>query len=171
MSKGSMKILRKLPDAPEPTRPVRINTLSTDKYMNSLIGNTPAPLDKSGLNRDHNDGDHEKKIGEEGRVSAIEKARQRAVPVIELYKNGATNAEISAATGICERTVRGIIGRYIKSGKIKVTPSSEDKELAELYNSGKSYDEMADEMNLTGGALSSKLHKIRKMGLIGKREK
>lgn len=167
-----MKILRKLPGAPAPTKAARVNTMSNDKYMNSLaiVADTPISLKGDDPPWKKITADQHAKVGDAGRAAAKEKARVRAIPVIELYKNGASNEDIAAATGIPAKTVRDIISRYTKSGKVKITPSKEDLRLAELFNSGMSYKDMAELMNFTGGALSSKLYKIRRMGLIGKRE-
>lgn len=145
--------------------------MSIDKYMNSIaiVADTPISLKSGDPPMEKKATDSHAKVGDAGRAASKEKARVRAIPVIELYKNGASNEEIAAATGIPAKTVGGIIGRYIKSGQVEITPSKEDLRLAELFNSGTSYKDMAELMNFTGGALSSKLYKIRRMGLIGKR--
>lgn len=166
MSKGSMKILRPLPDAPTPTKPVR--TKAKERIDWATIDDDPITSDLSARKSSRSES-KPKSVGAAGRELAMENARKRAMPIIELYKNGATVPEIATATGLKERTINGIIGRYIKSGKVAVTPSHEDKRLAELYNSGMSYNDMAGLLQLTGGALSSKIHKIRRMGLIGNR--
>lgn len=169
-----MKILRPLPDAPTPTKPFRSNRRE-DKLITSAIDDS-----------DSIDFGPKKKPSEEqkmeaararglatindARAKSIENARRRALPVLELYKNEATIDEIATATGIPKRTVQGIIGRYIKNGEVKVVFSHEDKRLAALYNEGLSYEEMSAMLHLTGGALSSKLYRIRRLGLIEKRK-
>lgn len=174
MSKGSMKILRKLPDAPTPTKPYRSNSRGKETITSAIDDADPIEVEPK------------KKLSEvqkkaaararglatinEARAKSIENARRRALPVLELYKNEATIDEIVTATGIPKRTVQGIIGRYIKSGEVKVVFSHEDKRLAALYNEGLSYEEMSAMLHLTGGALSSKLYRIRRLGLIGKRK-
>ena len=175
MSKGSMKILRPLPDAPTPTKPFRSNRRE-DELITSAIDDSDS-IDGFGPKKKLSD---EQKMAaararglatiNDARAKSIENARLRALPIIELYKNEATIDEIVTATGIPKRTVQGIIGRYIKSGEVKVVFSHEDRRLAELYNEGLSYEEMSAMLHLTGGALSSKLHRIRRLGLIGKRK-
>ena len=163
-SKGSMKILRRLPEAPAPTKAVRVNSQTIDPYMDidNLEPVTDDEVEKQTKKMP--------KVGDAGRLASIEKARKRAEPVIKLYKDGSTTREISEATGIPERTVRGIIGRYIKNGELQITPTKTERLLAELYNSGKSYKEMQELVGLSSGSLSSKLYRLRKIGLIGKRE-
>ncbi len=174
MSKGSMKILRPLPDAPTPTKPFRSNRREKETITSAIDDADPIEVEpKKKLSE-------EQKMAaararglatiNEARAKSIENARRRALPVLELYKNEATIDEIVTATGIPKRTVHGIIGRYIKSGEVKVVFSHEDKRLAELYNEGLSYEEMSAMLHLTGGSLSSKLHRIRRLGLIGKRK-
>lgn len=174
MSKGSMKILRPLPDAPTPTKPYRSNRRE-EEIITSAIDDS----DSIDFGPKKNPSEEQKLAAararglatiNEARAKSIENARRRALPVLELYKNEATIDEIVTATGISKRTVQGIIGRYIKSGEVKVVFSHEDKRLAELYNEGLSYEEMSAMLHLTGGALSSKLHRIRRLGLIGKRK-
>lgn len=174
MSKGSMRILRPLPDAPTPTKPYRTNSRGKENITSAIDDADPIEFEPK------------KKLSEEQKMAAararglatindaraksIENARRRALPVLEMYKNEATIDEIVTATGIPKRTVQGIIGRYIKSGEVKVVFSREDKRLAALYNEGLSYEEMSAMLHLTGGALSSKLYRIRRLGLIGKRK-
>lgn len=162
-----MRILRPLPDAPTPTRPVLTNVKRRTDWgsIDAEPADLEMPLTKSRKKQETG----MKKTGDAGREQALANARKRAMPIIMMYKDGATIPEIAAATGYKDRQVKGIIGRYIKSGKVEVTPSHEDKQIAELYNSGMSHKAMAEQLHMTHGALSSKIHKIRRMGLVGKR--
>ena len=172
MSKGSMKIIRRLPDAPVPTKPVKVKEkaprLSSAIDLDPVVVDDP-PEPKKEKPSHAVPQKKQAKNAEIGCSAAAEKARQRAVPVIELYKQGELTADIAEATGIPERSVKGIIARYIKAGKVKKTPNKEDRYIAELYNAGLNYSEMAEKLGTTGGAVASKLRKIRRMGLIGKR--
>ena len=175
MSKGSMKILKPLPDAPTPTKPFMSNRREDELITSAIDDADPIEIEpKKKLSE-------EQKMAaararglatiNEARAKSIENARRRALPVLNLYKAGATTNEIMHETGMAKRTVQGIIGRYIKSGEIEWTPSREEKKLAELYEAGMSYNDMCEVLGLTGGSLSGKLARIRRMGLIGKRER
>lgn len=180
-----------LPNAPTPTRA---------KYQRKVVGNlaselqvidveippkpSPAinPEKKAGLVERKKKKESEKpqkpprshtQVRQENVRKAI-MARQTArktakAVVVELHKEGLSVPEICKATG----KSRSVVYAYLKEYRgLKRAPDHVyDERAAQLYEEGRTYAEIGEELGITAASVSQVLTRMRKEGKVGRRHK
>ena len=103
-------------------------------------------------------------------IMARQTARKTAkAEVVELHKEGLSVPEICKATG----KSRSVVYAYLKEYRgLKRAPDHVyDERAAQLYEEGRTYAEIGEELGITASSVSQVLTRMRKEGKVGRRHK
>lgn len=101
-------------------------------------------------------------------IMARQTARKTAkAEVVELHKEGLSVPEICKATG----KSRSVVYAYLKEYRgLKRAPDHVyDERAAQLYEDGRTYAEIGEELGITAASVSQVLTRLRKKGVVGRR--
>lgn len=181
-SKALIKV-GNLPPAPPPTRanfhkhPIvgdgrYIKVLPTDYQPREIKPHPKAKGQGKGNRSNHKRGVTPQRLSslEKARLEHSRRASEREDRMIELYKQGLSNADIAREMDAPIKSVAAKICRLRRDGVIekRVQPTYE-KEIVRLYNEGVYIHNIATQLGLTEGNVNSVLVRLRKQGLVGSR--
>ena len=166
--RNSMRIIRKLPPANEPTRAAyKKPVIGEGKYIKvlpSVYKPKPAPIPKPRPNPAKKVKEKkEKKPAERQPKYWTEEKNQR---LIELYSSGMKINDIAGEMGISRGSVVGAVTRLANKGKLEgrrslIIWTDEDLiRMKELRDSGKTFGEIADAMGRTQKAVTEQYRRF-----------
>ena len=103
-------------------------------------------------------------------IMARQTARKTAkAEVVELHKEGLSVPEICKTTG----KSRSVVYAYLKEyrGLTRAPDHVYDERAAQLYEEGRTYAEIGEELGITAASVSQVLTRMRKEGRVGRRKK
>ena len=166
--KNSIRVIRKLPDAPAPTKAAyKKPVIGEGKYIKvlpSVYKPKPAPIPKPRPNPAKKVKEKkEKKPAERQPKYWTEEKNQR---LIELYSSGMKINDIAGEMGISRGAVVGAVTRLANKGRLEsrrslVIWTDEDLiRMKELRDSGKTFGEIADAMGRTQKAVTEQYRRF-----------
>ncbi len=176
----SMKIKRKLPDAPEPTR------ATFQKRVTGTYSPGMAVIQDDYIPVDIDPQEVKKIMMTDERAAEIKKKRQEAAErmheanrrksqarnkrVIGLYNAGLTTAQIAEQEGVCVRAMASRISKLKREGVLKDRELPEiHKTVIRLYNDGVPIAGIAEAVGMKETQIHTLLATLRKHGKVGNR--
>ena len=155
-----------LPGAPKPTKPIEVKEVQGLNPKRLEVREAkPAVVPGAKKRRTPSEA-----IAESARKKA-EAKKLRKAEAIRLYQSGMTIMQIAEHMGL----KRGAIYDYtrtIRQGEVYHYKYSEyDEDVARLFEEGKIYDQIADELGITSNQVNMILSRLRKNGKVGRRNK
>ena len=114
MSDASMRIIRKLPPAPEPTKPKKTNSYTSD--AGNVVLFKPSPISTVADMDRHVSEQTKKNSIESRRATHTANAHEKWERMIKMAGDGWSDKEIAEALGYTEKYVRERLKRLRRSG-------------------------------------------------------